>query len=152
MRVPGVSSNLDAPSSSELTLGAEPPWFCARLRTKMMDASFRLFCCACEVCSAGDPPYGAGSSHFCCVSANASERCDSGWLRRYWFEMSLVVRGSCPPDIAWPKLPAAVVWRWGAHGVHHRRHAALGRLRNLLLGLLRRLPHWCLLLRILKEV
>src|ERR1035441_6481572 len=54
--------------------------------------------------------------------------------------MSLVVQGARPPDIARPQLPAAVVWRRGAHRVHHRRHAALGRLRHLLFGLLRRLP------------
>src|SRR5271165_1674214 len=69
MRVPGVSSSLAAPSSSGLTFGAELAWFCARLRTKMMDGSFRLFCCVCAAAGAGGPLYGGGSSHFCWVSA-----------------------------------------------------------------------------------
>src|ERR1700733_3818115 len=61
--------------------------------------------------------------------------------------MSLGVEGACSPDIAWLKLPAAVVWRGSAHGVHHRRHAALGRLCHLLFGLLRWLPYLLWLLR-----
>ena len=140
MRVPGVSSNRGVPSSSTLTLGTRLAWFCATLRTKMRDGSFKLFCCVCDVSAGGAAAVGRRIFPLLlrvCEGGYCSQRTGNGRLAGEWLVGFATIQRAGAPNVAWPELTGRVVRRWGARGVHQRRYAAFGRNCLPLLGLLR---------------